>query len=239
MNADPVAAALDETYQRTRTAQAAASTAQIGAAAGAAELAHDAWARAGALAAASPAAPGYACAKGCRWCCHQPIFVAAPEAIALAGELRARFGAHGLDLLGQALAQRAARASGEGSAWVAAWLKARVPCAFLAGDGSCAVHLDRPTVCRGWHSLSRNACEERYIDDAAAQPPIDRASHLAANAVLHGLADAAHAAGRDDRLYELHGAVLAALADPSAAAARWAAGEQVFPGIAAVSAARR
>lgn len=238
MHADPVAAALDETYQRTRAAQAASTTARVAAADGAAAIAQDAWARASALAAASPAAAGYACAKGCRWCCHQPIFVAAPEAIALAGELRARFGAHGLDLLGQALAQRAARASGPGAAWIAEWLKARVPCAFLAGDGSCAVHLDRPTVCRGWHSLSRSACEERYIDDAAAQPPIDRASHLAANGVLHGLADAAHAAGRDDRLYELHGAVLAALADPDAAAARWAAGAQVFPGIAAISAKR-
>lgn len=233
MHADPAAAALDEVYRRTRAAQAAASAAVL--AGGAAPAAREAWGRADALAAASPAAPTYACAKGCRWCCHQPIFIAAPEALAIAAELRRRFDAAGLELLGQALAQRAARAAGDGN-WVAAWLRDRVPCAFLQRDGGCAIHADRPTVCRGWHSSSRAACEERYIAASAPQPPIDRVSHLAANAVLHGLADAARAAGRDAQLYELHGAVLAALADP-AAAARWTAGEPAFPGIASISVA--
>jgi len=231
MHADPVAAALDEVYRRTRAAQAAASTAVLASDVEPAAAVREAWGRTSALAAASPAAASFACAKGCRWCCHQPIFIAVPEAIAIAAELRRRLDATGLDLLGQALAQRAARAAGGG--WMAAWLRDRVPCAFLGQDGACAIHADRPTVCRGWHSLSRAACEEHYIDPAAPPPPIDRVSHLAANAVLHGLTDAARIAGRDDRLYELHGAVLAALASEDVAE-RWRAGVPVFPGIAAL-----
>lgn len=223
------AEAADEVYRRARTAQAAASAAVLAAPAAPAELvegvAAEAWGRADALAAASPARASYACAKGCRWCCHQPILVAAPEAIALANALRETLPRDGLATLGTALAARARRAAEPG--WERAWLAERVPCAFLAADGACSVHPFRPAVCRGWHSLSRQACAERYADDAAPVPPIDRASHLAANGVLHGLGDAAAATGRDPRLYELSTAVLAALADP-AAAARWTAGGATF-----------
>lgn len=227
-----VQAAGHEVYRRARAAQADATAAALASpaapAAQAEGVAADAWGRSDAVAAASPARADYACAKGCRWCCHQPVLVAAPEALALAAELGRSFGPLGRERLAEALAQRARRA-GDGDGWHRRWIADRLPCAFLSTDGSCAIHAWRPAVCRGYHSLSRAACENHYAGDGAAVP-IDRASHLGANGVLHGVLDASRQAGRDGHLYELHGAVLHALSD-AAAATRWAAGGEPFPGL--------
>lgn len=229
-----VQAASQEVYQRARAAQAAATSGVLATtrdpASQAEGVAADAWKRSDALATASPARTSYACAKGCRWCCHQPILVAAPEALALAGELGRTFGRMGRERLAEALAQRARRTEEAGD-WQRRWLNDRLPCAFLAVDGACAIHAWRPVVCRGYHSLSRQDCEDSYAGTATRGVlPIDRASHLGSNGILHGLLDAGRQSGRDGNLYELHGAVLNSLAD-AAATARWAGGSDPFPGL--------
>ena len=128
----------------------------------------------------------------------------------------------------QVLVARAAAAAGFADA--RAYRAAGLPCAFLGPEGQCAVYEWRPLVCRGYHSLSRSACPEQYVDLGAPVPPIDAYTHLAGNAVQHGVARAVDAAGRDGGLYELHAAVLRAL-DTSDARGRWGRGESLFRGV--------
>lgn len=177
---------------------------------------------------ASPARAEHACASGCSWCCHQLVRISAVEAIALAEALREAYPSDWLLVIRERLAKQAAVI-----AQIANPLEyhaARVTCAFLSSEGECAVYEWRPLVCRGFHSLSRSACEERYVEVTAPTPPIDSYSHLAAIAVLHGVSLAVGAAGRDHKLYELHAAVGRAL-DTVGAPGRWARGEDLFRGL--------
>ena len=220
-----------EVFARTRDRQIGNTASTLRATAAPAQLAEnvggDAFTLIAALVEASPARAQHECGKGCAWCCHQQVRVSAPEAIGIAEALRAAYPPEWLATLRRIIAQRVERISVLGT--VRAYLEARLPCAFLAPDGGCAVYERRPLVCRGFHSLSRSACQEKYVDLASPPPPIDSYAHMAANAVLHGVVAAVAAAGKDGRLYELHGAVLRALDTPDAGA-RWARGEAVFAG---------
>lgn len=224
--------ALAEVYARTHERQAVNTVAVM--AAGmtappqrlAEHVVADAFRMMGELIAASPARPGYQCGQGCAWCCHQPIRVTAPEAIAIADALREAYPADWLGTLKRMLADRVQRIAALGDN--AAYLAARLPCAFLAPDNSCSIYAWRPVVCRGYHSLSKTACQEKYVNLEAPAPPIDAYAHTAANAVHHGMAAAVAAAGKDGRTYELHAAVLAAL-DGRMTAAGWAGGKKIQP----------
>lgn len=233
MSAPPEAIrdALLEVFRRTRAAQTTASHQVLTQTAAPGELAEgvaaEAWGRTDALSQASPAKPLYACGPGCSSCCHQPVLIGAAEAIAIAGGLRDTFAPAELVRIGEQLAARAGRVGTPG--WDKAWLKERWACAFLARDGRCGIHAWRPVVCRGYHSLSRQACEAWHAG-TTTRVPIDRASRLAANGVLHGLVRGCRESGRDGMLYELHSAILFALSD-SESAARWARGEKPFPGL--------
>lgn len=175
----------------------------------------------------SPAKTDYACTKGCLWCCHQQVRITPPEAIAIAEALRESFPSDWLEQLLRILKQRVDRIGGFNDQ--TDYLRAKLPCAFLGADGACGIYAWRPIVCRGYHSLSREACQDKYIDVTAPAPPIDSFAHMAANAVLHGVSAAVHAANMDWRQYEMHGVVLRALEIPDAAV-RWAAGENIFAG---------
>lgn len=218
-------------FARTRDRQIGNTAATLRATADPARLAEsiggDAFTLIGALVEASPARPSYACGKGCSWCCHQQVRVSAPEAIGIAEALTEAYPPEWLATLRAIIAQRVERIATLDT--TRAYLEARLPCAFLAPDGGCAVYERRPLVCRGYHSLSRSACQEKYVDLASPAPPIDSYAHMAANAVLYGVVAAVGAAGKDCRIYELHGAVLRALDTPDAGV-RWARGEEVFAG---------
>ncbi len=179
---------------------------------------------------ASPARSEHACASGCSWCCRQLVRVSAVEAIALAEALREAYPSDWLLVIRERLATQAAAIAK--TANPLEYHAANISCAFLGAEGECAVYEWRPLVCRGYHSLSREACQERYVDITAPTPPIDAYSHLAAIAVMHGVSLAVGAAGRGHQLYELHAAVLRAL-DTVGAPGRWARGEDLFRGLAA------
>jgi Fe-S-cluster containining protein len=228
---DDLKSRLLQVYARTRDRQIGNTASTLRASADPAQVSENVVADAFRLTAnmvdASPAKPSYACGKGCSWCCHQQVRVSGPEAIGIADALRDAYPPEWLATLHRMIAQRVERIADLPT--VRAYLEARLPCAFLAGDGGCAVYEWRPIVCRGYHSLSRSACQEKYVDLAQPAPPIDSYAHMAANAVLHGVSAAVAAAGKDGRLYELHGAVLRALDTPDAAR-RWAQGEDIFAG---------
>ena len=222
---DSLRAALTAVYERTKERQAVNTVAVMavgmtGAPERQAEhVVADAFRLMGELVAASPARAGYQCGQGCAWCCHQPIRVTAPEAIAIADALREAYPADWLATLKRMLTDRVQRIAALGDN--AAYLAARLPCAFLAPDNSCSIYAWRPVVCRGYHSLSKSACQEKYVDLAAPAPPIDAYAHTAANAVHHGMAAAVAAAGKDGNTYELHAAVLTALDLADGAAGWW------------------
>jgi Fe-S-cluster containining protein len=220
---------LREVFILTRARQIGNTASTLAATAAPRELAEnvvgDAFHLTGNLVAASPALEQYQCGRGCSWCCHQQVLISAPEAIAIADALREAYPPEWIATLRRVLAQRVALIAE--LATPRAYLEAAVPCAFLAPDGGCAVYERRPIVCRGYHSLSRSACQEKYIDLKSPAPPIDSYAHMASNAVMHGVQAAVAASGRDGGAYELHGAVLRALEAPDAAA-RWAGGERLF-----------
>lgn len=152
--------------------------------------------------ASDPQPPPRACKRGCGWCCHQPVFLTAPEAVVIVGHLRATWSAERIGRLCAELSARNAerreqidnrglRAAGE-------------PCMFLDEENSCTIHDVRPLTCRGFLSSSAEACAERYIDPVAAPPPpIDPHAHTAARGVVHGLSAALTGAGMAGGMSEM------------------------------------
>jgi Fe-S-cluster containining protein len=174
----------------------------------------------------SPARKLHECGSGCSWCCHQPVRVSAPEAIAIADALREAYPPDWLTTIRTMIAQRVAIITRLGS--LASYTQQRLPCAFLAPTGDCSIYAWRPYVCRGHHSMSRVACQEAYVEDVLPKT-FDLFTNTAANAVLNGTTNAIAQAARNAKHYEMHGAVLRAL-DVIDAAIRWARGEEVFAG---------
>jgi Fe-S-cluster containining protein len=93
------------------------------------------------------------CSRGCSACCELLCLITWPEAALLAEDLRAR----GLVArLAPALADQARRASFDGVD-ARTYFDARVPCALLEADHTCAVYAARPAACR-YHVAFSPAC---------------------------------------------------------------------------------
>jgi hypothetical protein len=174
------------------------------------QLAHDlvaaAVARLEKTMAADPTPPVRACRRGCGWCCHQPVFLTAPEAVVLVAHLRATWSNERIDRLRAVLAARAAERQEQIEDRTL--LAAGLPCVFLDEDNACTIHVARPLTCRGITSSSAQACAERYVDPTASPPPIDPHGHTATRAVLHGLSAALTGAGLAGGMGELNVLVL-------------------------------
>lgn len=154
--------------------------------------------------AANPDPVRHACKRGCGWCCHQPVFLTAPEAVVVIAHLRATRTNEQLAGLRAELAARLAerRTQIEDRRL----LTAGTPCIFLDEDNACTIHDARPLICRGFLSSSAEACAERYIDPATAPPPpIDVHAYTATRGVLHGLSAALTGAGMAGGMGELDG----------------------------------
>jgi Fe-S-cluster containining protein len=144
-----------------------------------------------------------ACRRGCGWCCHQPVFLTAPEAVVVAAHLRATWTSDRIRELRAELATRSA----ERQEQIAdrRLLAAGMPCVFLDEDNACSIHAVRPLICRGFTSSSSDACAERYIDPVKAPPPpVDLHAYTATRAILHGLSAALTGAGLAGGMGELN-----------------------------------
>jgi hypothetical protein len=98
---------------------------------------------------------------------------------------------------------------------------AHPPCPFL-NNALCSIYDVRPSVCRKAHSLDVNSCRGH-----APELPQDLGVVVAAEALTKGTADAYRKLGFDARAYELGGAVLLALTDPTAEL-RWYRSEPLY-----------
>jgi Fe-S-cluster containining protein len=174
----------------------------------------------GTLVAHTPRADQPACREGCVFCCAIPVEIRAPEAIYMALRLREERSSAEIDALIERLRTRVAERRG----WLCdeRWLKRRM-CVFLQGNRTCGIYHFRPLNCRGWTSKSR--------DDCASERPVTPHAlvYLAAQAVGHGLIQAAAALELESSAYELEAAMLRALETPDVAE-RWARGERIFTG---------
>ncbi len=163
--------------------------------------------------------PRVACHGGCWWCCHSFVPVSLPEALILAEAARER---------GFAPESVAAVADKTRDLDADARLRARIPCAFLNGDGACGVYEDRPIACRTLASLSAESCRTAWEAGDGEAPSLEAFDLLRASANAASWA-AMKALGLDRGAVELNHAVRTVLEAPDAET-RWLAGERIFEG---------
>lgn len=160
-----------------------------------------------------------ACRPGCSMCCNNLILVTAPEVFAIAGEIARRADARAAM---NAVARGALAGRGLDSD---ARLERRLACPMLAVD-LCSIYAVRPIACRGFFSLSLDACKDVFAGRGEDIPAWRMAM------VLRGIHDRCMAAAikaenLDHRPMEMTQALTAAFAVPDAQA-RWLAGEDIF-----------
>ncbi len=162
------------------------------------------------------AAAPLACGVGCHFCCHLRVMVLPHEAIALFRHLQSR--------MPEGLARQVRARLRERPAGAA---NSRRACAFLV-DGKCAAYEARPSACAGYHSLSRQRCEQSFQDPSLPTGTVAlRSLQVVAAALEEGVGAALQAQGLNQSRIELHAAVAALLAKP-ALIARWRAGRPLL-----------
>lgn len=160
--------------------------------------------------------PGLACGKGCAHCCHQPVVITAPEAFSVASAIRSDPARVRMVLD----ADQRFRSLGRGRS---------APCPMLT-DAICGIYGARPLACRGFVSLSLEACLATFSDTGPKGIPAPQAEVVLPMMVRMLMVAALRAVRLDDSLYELTGAVARILRDGEAEK-RWLAGEPVLDGL--------
>lgn len=171
-------------------------------------------------------APGMdrvACKAGCYYCCDVYVSAQAPRIFAIADWLRANSPDLKVEIARLAAADAAIRGHD-----VDARAVTGLACPFLS-EGKCGIYPVRPAACRGFFSLSLEACiagacgESEEIPTPPHIHPLRGAYEQALSAVLyHWRLPADH--------FELTHGVLVALGDENAEA-RWYDGQDVFAGV--------
>jgi Fe-S-cluster containining protein len=166
------------------------------------------------------------CAKGCSFCCHQPVKVSAAEAFFLASQVREREDAAAA--VRQAAVQLSDRRA---DALKIAWLR----CPLLDPAGACSVHVVRPLSCHVYVSLDVEDCKNSYpqpgngaVREPALYPDLRNTCRMILQAALR-------LNGLPDSHYELN-AALAVVLDTDDAEMRWLRGEDIFAKLSQISA---
>ena len=154
---------------------------------------------------------GIACRAGCSFCCHLRVMLFPHEAIALFRYLGSRMPKEQAEVVRKRLLSRDAGVSHQ-------------PCAFLV-EGKCSAYEARPSACSGYHSLSRERCEESYHNggNLPAGIPVLKALSFVASALDEGMLEGLNAVGLSANRVELHAAVAALIRNP-ALIQRWRSG---------------
>ena len=161
---------------------------------------------------------GVACAPGCTFCCHLRVMVQAHEAIALFRYLQDSMPREVAATVRTRVLENAATAGKSPS---------RQACAFLV-DGKCSAYPVRPAACSGYHSLSRQRCEDAHFNtDTAEGIPMSQAFNYAAAALQGGVDQGLGRLGLSAARFELHAAVAALLRKPGTIQ-RWRSGRTLL-----------
>lgn len=176
--------------------------------------------------------PGFACASGCTWCCHQMVAAEPPEVIAIARHVETRFSPEARAALVERLAATDAQTRGLG---IVARARTKLPCPFLV-EHQCSIYEVRPLRCRGVYSRDAEHCRwamdnpDQYFGDQGRRQgpgpaPLEPVRIM--QAVEAGLLEAARTAGLPWQTLELVAGVRTALEEPRSAE-RYLAREPVF-----------
>jgi hypothetical protein len=157
-----------------------------------------------------------ACRAGCNFCCHLKVMVLPHEAIALFRYLQSQIPSSTARSIRTRVRDYASSAT-----------TAPRACAFLV-DGECAAYAARPSACAGYHSLSKERCEQSFLDPSLPTSTVVlRSLQVVATALEGGVHSALRSQGLSQERIELHTAVAALLANPGLIA-RWRAGRPLL-----------
>ena len=157
---------------------------------------------------------GIACRAGCNFCCHLRVMVFPHEAIALFRCLGSRMSKEQAEIVRKRVLAHDGRVRNQA-------------CAFLV-DGKCSAYEARPAVCSGYHSLSKEKCEESYRNggNLPAGIPVLKALGYVAAALDSGMEKGLDALELSATRVELHAAVAALIRNP-ALIERWRSGREL------------
>ena len=157
---------------------------------------------------------GIACRVGCNFCCHLRVMVFPHEAIALFRYLGSRMPKEQAEIVRKRVLARDARVSNQA-------------CSFLV-EGKCSAYEARPAACSGYHSLSKEKCEESYHNGGhlPAGIPVLKALHFVAAALDEGMEQGLNAAALSATRVELNAAVAALIRNPGLIQ-RWRSGREL------------
>jgi Putative zinc- or iron-chelating domain len=167
---------------------------------------------------------GIACRAGCNFCCHLRVMVLPHEAIALFRYLGSQMPKERAQAVRKRVLENAAqitRLAREGRTVTG------LQCAFLV-DGQCSAYEARPAACSGYHSLSKEKCQESYSNggNLPAGIPVLKAISYVAAALDGGMDQALSAASLSATRVELNTAVAALIRNP-ALIQRWRSGRDL------------
>jgi Fe-S-cluster containining protein len=167
---------------------------------------------------------GIACRAGCNFCCHLQVMILPHEAIALFRYLGSRIPKDQAAAVRKRVLENAAQVSKlarEGRS------PTNMACAFLV-DGRCSAYEARPAACSGYHSLSREKCEESYRHGGNLPEgiPVLEALRYVAAALDAGMDQALSTAKLSSTRIELNTAIAALIRNP-ALIQRWRSGREL------------
>jgi hypothetical protein len=161
--------------------------------------------------------------KVCSSCRCDVIPLTAPEALAIADDLRQRCSARTIENI-RARARRNLQSNVRAPRQVSPSASNGICPLYSVDDGSCLAHAARPVYCRGRIVVSNVSSP---IASPAADKTEDSFATTLGEGMLVGLASALGEAHYGQHIYELNGALAAALEDPDASR-HWEEGEAVF-----------
>jgi Fe-S-cluster containining protein len=167
-----------------------------------------------------PGPQAVACTLGCAYCCTNFVAATIPEILALAARIRQDWP--------QAEAPIRQRIVDfvPGDFVSADRTSLKMPCPVLSTEGSCEAYGSRPLVCRGFASISVDACIRSLTDSSVAIPTTKHRVHYRTCCTM-ALWAALKASGFSNASYDMQHALSFALAHDDAERG-WLAGEDIF-----------
>jgi Fe-S-cluster containining protein len=155
-----------------------------------------------------------ACTAGCSWCCHFTVDVRAAEVFHILDVVERSFSAEQKIRIGEEIRANSRMLRDLGDE---ARATLNVKCPFLV-EGQCSIYAARPQTCRNYHATDAAGCQRSYEEpeNLDIDPDFAPGVFQAGAAHVDAFSTAMRDAGYDANVYELNGALAAALADPGA-----------------------
>jgi Fe-S-cluster containining protein len=178
--------------------------------------------------AAAPDVGTLACRAGCTWCCHFTVDVRAAEVFSILDFVERSFTP---EEKARVYAEVRANSVTLGKLEEGERVTRNLKCPLL-NEGRCTVYETRPQSCRNYHATNVAGCRQSYEEpeNLDIDPDFAPGVYQAGGAHVEAVSSAMHRAGYDVNVYELNGALDAALSQPGARE-RFESGLKPFAGL--------